>query len=59
VVAIEALVRWEHHDLGLLMPASFIDVAEHTNLIKPLTSGSSTARSHGQHSGGGRASISP
>ena len=37
VSAVEALVRWEHPDLGLLMPGSFIDMAEHTNLIKPLT----------------------
>ena len=37
VLAVEALVRWEHPDLGLLAPASFISMAEHTNLIKPLT----------------------
>ena len=37
VSAFEALVRWQHPDLGLLMPGSFIDMAEHTNLIKPLT----------------------
>jgi diguanylate cyclase (GGDEF)-like protein len=37
VPAVEALVRWQHPDLGLLMPGSFIDMAEHTNLIKPLT----------------------
>ncbi len=37
VSAVEALVRWQHPDLGLLMPGSFIDMAEHTNLIKPLT----------------------
>jgi diguanylate cyclase (GGDEF)-like protein len=37
VCAVEALVRWQHPDLGLLMPGSFIDMAEHTNLIKPLT----------------------
>jgi diguanylate cyclase (GGDEF)-like protein len=37
VHAVEALVRWEHPDLGLLGPASFISMAEHTNLIKPLT----------------------
>jgi diguanylate cyclase (GGDEF)-like protein len=37
VSAMEALVRWQHPDLGLLMPGSFIDMAEHTNLIKPLT----------------------
>jgi predicted signal transduction protein with EAL and GGDEF domain len=37
VRAVEALVRWEHPDLGLLGPGSFISMAEHTNLIKPLT----------------------
>ena len=37
VRAVEALVRWQHADLGLLLPGSFIDMAEHTNLIKPLT----------------------
>jgi diguanylate cyclase (GGDEF)-like protein len=37
VVALEALVRWQHPELGLLMPDSFIGMAEHTNLIKPLT----------------------
>ncbi len=35
--AVEALVRWEHPELGLLSPASFLEIAEHTNLIKPLT----------------------
>jgi diguanylate cyclase (GGDEF)-like protein len=37
VPALEALVRWEHPQLGLLTPDSFIGMAEHTNLIKPLT----------------------
>jgi diguanylate cyclase (GGDEF)-like protein len=37
VRSVEALVRWQHPDLGLLLPGSFIDMAEHTNLIKPLT----------------------
>jgi diguanylate cyclase (GGDEF)-like protein len=37
VVAVEALVRWEHPRLGVLPPSSFIRIAEQTNLIKPLT----------------------
>ena len=37
LTAVEALVRWEHPDLGLLHPAAFLEIAEHTSLIKPLT----------------------
>ncbi|MGZ4271908.1 MAG: putative bifunctional diguanylate cyclase/phosphodiesterase [Solirubrobacteraceae bacterium] len=37
VTAVEALARWEHPRLGLLYPAAFIDLAEHTGLIRPLT----------------------
>jgi len=37
VSAVEALVRWKHPKLGLLQPAAFVDMAEHTGLIKPLT----------------------
>jgi diguanylate cyclase (GGDEF)-like protein len=37
VLALEALVRWEHPSLGLLRPKSFVEVAERTNLIRPLT----------------------
>jgi diguanylate cyclase (GGDEF)-like protein len=36
-VAAEGLVRWNHPEQGLLTPAHFIDVAEHTGLIKDLT----------------------
>jgi diguanylate cyclase (GGDEF)-like protein len=36
-VAAEGLVRWNHPEQGLLAPVHFIDVAEHTGLIKDLT----------------------
>ena len=37
VQAIEALVRWNHPEMGRLLPDDFIRVAEHTGLIEPLT----------------------
>jgi diguanylate cyclase (GGDEF)-like protein/PAS domain S-box-containing protein len=36
LLGVEALVRWQHPDRGLLSPAEFIDVAEQTQLIVPL-----------------------
>ena len=36
VVALEALVRWEHPDRGLLAPGTFVPVAERSGLVVAL-----------------------
>jgi diguanylate cyclase (GGDEF)-like protein len=37
ISSVEALIRWEHPDRGLIPPAMFIPFAEHTGYIKLLT----------------------
>ncbi|HOG11366.1 MAG: PAS domain S-box protein [Smithellaceae bacterium] len=36
ITGVEALLRWDNPDLGLLMPARFIPVAEDTGMIVPI-----------------------
>jgi diguanylate cyclase (GGDEF)-like protein len=37
VIGVEALVRWQHPQRGLLAPGAFLPAAEQTALLRPLT----------------------
>ena len=37
VLGVEALVRWQHPERGLVMPGEFLPIIENTEMMGPLT----------------------
>jgi len=55
----EALIRWQHPTRGFLPPAKFVQLAEETGLIRPMTDFVISAAIRQQHLWGKRAQALP